>query len=586
MNLTAQLPRWNLEPLFKGLQSPDFQEAYARLEQQIADLEALFERHAIGPRPMREDDREAFAAIIEQLNAISLSQSRINTYLYALVSTDSANEEAQAQYSLFRKLSVRLQKLRPRLTPWLARLDPEAVRAGEYRILLDEARIQAEHLMSEAEEVLAAELSLSGGSTFARLHSDVSSQITARVRGEELPISSLRLLAFNPDEGTRKAAYEAELEAWKAHQIPLAAALNGWKGQQSTLNRKRGWSDDLEPTLFANRITRKALGAMQEVMETSFPSWRRYFRAKARALGKASLDWWDLFAPVGKGHSRWSWEAGRDFIIEHLASFSLADAEVARRMYALERIDAEPRKGKQVGAYCAHFGGGESLIFTNYEESFGGVSTMAHELGHAYHNYCLRSKPPLLARGPMTLAETASIMNETIVTEAALRKASEAEQITLLEGNLQDAAQVIVDIHSRFLFERAVFERRRERELSASEFCALIQEAQQATYGDGLASYHPYMWAVKGHYYGIDFYNYPYAFGLLFGLALYNKHLELGPGFLSQYEDLLASVGVYPARELAARFGFDLEDPAFWQAGMNVLMERIERFEQLVADGR
>lgn len=582
MSITAQLPRWNLEPLFKGLQSPDFLEAYARLEQQITELEALFGRHEVRARPMREGDAAAFAAVIEQLNAISLSQSRINTYLYALISTDSGDEEAQARYSLFRNLSLRLQKLRSPLTTWLASLDPEAVNAGEYRILVEEARVQAQHLMSEPEEVLAAELSLSGGGAFARLHSNVSSQITVKVRGEELPISSVRLLAFNPDEATRKAAYEAELEAWKAHQIPLAAALNGWKGQQSTLNRKRGWADDLEPTLFTNRITRKALGAMQEVMEASFPHWRRYFRAKAKALGKAGLDWWDLFAPVGQGHSRWGWEAGRDFIIEHLASFSPADAEVARRMYAEGRIDAEPRKGKQVGAYCSHFGGGESLIFTNYEESFGGVSTMAHELGHAYHNYCLRSKPPLLARGPMTLAETASIMNETIVTEAALRKASEAEQVTLLEGNLQDAAQVIVDIHSRFLFERSVFERRKERELSASEFCALMLEAQQATYGDGLASYHPYMWAVKGHYYGIDFYNYPYAFGLLFGLALYNKHLELGPGFLPRYEDLLASVGVYPAKELAARFGFDLEDPAFWQGGMDVLVERIGRFERLV----
>ncbi|MER3442694.1 MAG: oligoendopeptidase F [Armatimonadota bacterium] len=582
MSVTAQLPRWNLEPLFKGLQSPDFLEAYARLEQQITELEALFERHEVRARPMREGDAAAFAAVIEQLNAISLSQNRINTYLYALVSTNSGDEEAQARYSLFRNLSLRLQKLRSPLTTWLASLDPEAVNAGEYRILLEEARVQAEHLMSEAEEVLAAELSLSGGGAFARLHSNVSSQITVKVRGEELPISSVRLLAFDPDEATRKAAYEAELEAWKAHQIPLAAALNGWKGQQSTLNRKRGWADDLEPTLFTNRITRKALGAMQEVMEASFPHWRRYFRAKAKALGKAGLDWWDLFAPVGQGHRRWSWEAGRDFIIEHLASFSPADAEVARRMYAEGRIDAEPRKGKQVGAYCSHFGGGESLIFTNYEESFSGVSTMAHELGHAYHNYCMRSKPPLLARGPMTLAETASIMNETIITEAALRKVSQAEQVTLLEGNLQDAAQVIVDIHSRFLFERSVFERRKERELSASEFCALMLEAQQATYGDGLASYHPYMWAVKGHYYGIDFYNYPYAFGLLFGLALYNKHLELGPDFLPQYEDLLASVGVYPAKELAARFGFDLEDPGFWQGGMDVLVERIGRFEWLV----
>ncbi|MCL6569907.1 MAG: oligoendopeptidase F, partial [Meiothermus silvanus] len=261
---------------------------------------------------------------------------------------------------------------------------------------------------------------------------------------------------------------------------------------------------------------------------------------------------------------------------------SRADADLAERAYAERWIDAKPRKGKVGGAYCMPIGKGQSRILTNYEESFSGVSTMAHELGHAYHNLCLATKPALLRREPMTLAETASIMNETIVTEAALRAVPEAEQVTILEGNLQDAAQLVVDIHSRFLFERAVFEKRKERELSPSEFKELMLAAQQATYGDALASYHPYMWAVKGHYYGIDFYNYPYTFGLLFGLALFKKYQREGADFVAQYDDMLASVGTYPAQELADRFGFNLEDPSFWAGGLEVLAERIARFEKLV----
>jgi oligoendopeptidase F len=182
----------------------------------------------------------------------------------------------------------------------------------------------------------------------------------------------------------------------------------------------------------------------------------------------------------------------------------------------------------------------------------------------------------------MTLAETASIMNETVVGEAALRVLPPAEQLGVLEGGLQSAAQVVVDIHSRFLFEQAVFARRRERELSAQEFCQQMLEAQQETYGEALATYHPYMWAVKGHYYGSNFYNFPYAFGLLFGLALYQRYLTEGPDFVARYEELLASVGKYSAEQLAARFGFDLETEAFWQGGMAVLIQRIERFEQLL----
>jgi oligoendopeptidase F len=262
----------------------------------------------------------------------------------------------------------------------------------------------------------------------------------------------------------------------------------------AALNRKRTWEDDLAPALFCNRITPKVLSAMQEAVGASFPLWHRYFAAKARLLGKAKLDWWDLFAPVGESTKKWTWDEGAGFIVEQLQTFSPADASVAEEAFRENWIDAEPRKGKRGGAYCMGVGQGKSRILANFEESFDSVSTLAHELGHAYHNHCLRSYP-------MTLAETASIMNETIVAQAALKTLPEREQLPILEADLQGAAQVVVDIHSRFLFEKAVFERRAARELSPDEFCALMLDAQKATYGDALASYHPYMWAVKPHYY-------------------------------------------------------------------------------------
>ncbi|MCX7602367.1 MAG: M3 family metallopeptidase, partial [Meiothermus sp.] len=310
------------------------------------------------------------------------------------------------------------------------------------------------------EEVLASELSLSGGRAWVKLHGNLTSQISAVVQGEELPISAVRNLAMHPDEAVRKAAYEAELQAWKAHEIPLAAALNGYKGEVSTLNRKRGWPDDLAPALFENRISRKTLWAMQQAMVDSFPHWRRYFAIKARALGKDRLDWWDLFAPVlrpGVTPKKWGWEEGQQFITEHLAGFSRAAADLARRAYAERWLDAPPRKGKVGGAYCTPVGQGRSRILLNHEDSFDSLSTLAHELGHAYHNHCLREVPYLLRQEPMTLAETASIMNETVVGEAALRVLPPAEQLGVLEGGLQNAAQVIVDIHARFLFEQTVF---------------------------------------------------------------------------------------------------------------------------------
>lgn len=582
MSTVAELPRWDLDPLFPGLESEKFQRAWAELERQLGELKALYDQHQIGARPARPTDREVFETLIERINTFGETLTPLFNYLIMRVDTDSSDTASQAKLSELELRFVEFQKLNPRFVAWLAGLEPSAVGAGEYSILLEEAKVLARHQMSEAEEALAAELSLSGSRGWVKLHSNLTSQIMVRLADKELPMPAVRNLANSPDASLRQAAYEAELAAWKAHEIPLAAALNGYKGEVSTLNRKRGWEDDIAPSLVENRITRETLEAMQAAMVASFPEWRRYFAAKARALGKTRLEWWDLSAPVGKGERSWSWEEGRRFILEHLAGFSPADAELAQRAYAERWIDAPPRRGKVGGAYCASVGGGVSRILTNWEDSFDAVSTMAHELGHAYHNHCLRGVPYLLRSEPMTLAETASIMNETVVVEAALAALPESEGLVVLEASLQGAAQVIVDIHSRFLFERSVFAQRRTRELSPEEFCELMVQAQDATYGEGLASRHPYMWAVKGHYYGSNFYNYPYAFGQLFGLALYRRYQQEGPAFVARYDDLLASVGKFPAGELAARFGFDLETEAFWQGGIALLVERINRFEALI----
>lgn len=578
----GKLPQWDWRDVFPGLDSPEFRQAWEDLEGKLRKIHEIFERHRIGPREPSSDDRTAFSEVIQAVNEFLQAFTPIRAFLQGLVDTESTNSAAQAKLSELQKLFLGFERLRPRFVGWLARLDPEEVGAGPYRLLLEEARIQAEHMMSEPEEILAAELRLSGGRAWAKLHGNVSSLITAEVGGKKLPITAVRNLAYSPDERVRKEAYDAELSAWKAHEVPLAAALNGVKGEASVLNRKRGWKDDLEPALFHNRISREILSAMQEVVEESFPKWRQYFLAKARALGKERLDWWDLFAPVGKSQRKWTWEEAQEFVVQNLAAFSPGAAEVARTAFSKNWIDAEPRVGKRGGAYCTHVGQGKSRILTNYEESFDSVSTLAHELGHAYHNWCLRDVPPLLRQYPMTLAETASIMNETVVVEAALRILPPKEKIPILETYLQGAAQVVVDIHSRFLFESWVFERRAKRELTPDEFCSLMVEAQKATYGEALQTFHPYMWAVKPHYYGSHFYNFPYTFGLLFGLGLYERYREEGEKFLARYEELLASVGMYPVAELAQRFGFDLASRRFWERAMGLLFEKIEAFSTMV----
>jgi oligoendopeptidase F len=293
-----------------------------------------------------------------------------------------------------------------------------------------------------------------------------------------------------------------------------------------------------------------------------------------------------MFAPVGgaEGERVWRFDEAAAFVVDQFATYSDRLAGLARRAIQERWVDAEPRNGKRDGAFCTSVRADESRVFLNYEPSFNSVQTLAHELGHAYHNVNLAQRTPMQRETPMPLAETASIFCQTVITNAALAQASGGEKLNILEGQLQDACQVVVDIHSRFLFESRVFERRTRRELSADEMNTLMLDAQRETYGDGLDpdALHPYMWAMKPHYYSsYSFYNWPYTFGLLFGLGLYARYREDPDRFRAGYDDLLSSTGLESAADLAQRFGIDVRTGAFWRASLDVVRERIKEFEEV-----
>jgi pepF/M3 family oligoendopeptidase len=488
-----------------------------------------------------------------------------------------------------------LSQLGTRFTAWIGSLDVEALiaqsaLARDHAYALQRAKREASHLMSPAEEALATALNESSGTAWAKLHGNLTSQLTVPInlwdRTQELPMSVIRNLAFEADRDVRRRAYEAELEGWKRAALPLAAALNSIKGQVNLLAGRRGWQSPLEASLFANSIDRQTLDAMLSAARASFPDFRRYLHAKAYALGLPRLAWYDLFAPVGESEKVWEFDEAANFIIEQFGTYSERLSQFAARAFREHWIDAEPRAGKRDGAYCTPLRGDESRVFANYKPAFGGMSTLAHELGHGYHNLNLAHRTMLQRNLPMTLAETASIFCETIIRHAALQRADRQEQIAILEASLQGSCQVVVDITSRFLFEQRVFERRSRRELSIDELNNLMLEAQRETYGDGLdeSLLHPYMWAMKPHYYSVgrSFYNYPYMFGLLFGLGLYARYQQDPETFKRGYDDLLSSTGLADAATLAAHFGIDLHAEEFWHASLDIVREDINQFELLV----
>jgi pepF/M3 family oligoendopeptidase len=587
----ASTPRWDLTPFFASLSAPEFTAAHERLGAGIDRLAALYEER--GVRATDEPDVVAVDEVLDATNALYDDLRLVNAYVHAFVTTDARDDAAQALASELRSMTAPLGPLGTRLNAWLASFDLDTLlasstAAADHRHAVTRAAIAAQHQLSEPEEELAAELNLSGGSAWNQLHGDVSSRLVAEVGGDTLPITAIRNLAFDPDPEVRRNAYDVELAAWDTMAVPLAAALNGVKGQASTLNRRRGWADDLEPALFANAVSRPALEAMQSAVVASLPDWRRYLRAKASMLGHAGggLPWWDLFAPVGDpGASAVGWDDAITLVRDSFATFGPSLRGLAERAFAERWVDAGPRDGKRGGAFCMSVQGDQSRILMNFGGTLDGVSTLAHELGHAYHNTQLADRTAIQRQTPMALAETASIFCETILMQSLLATADDARRLVLLELDLQGACQVVVDIHSRFLFEREVFTRRADRALSVAELRAAMTGAQLASYGDGLDPDHLHhdMWAVKPHYYATAFYNWPYCFGLLFGIGLYARYQEDPDRFRAGYDDLLSATGLDTAAALAGRFGIDIEDEAFWAASLAVPRARIDDFVALAS---
>lgn len=566
---------WDLKVFFPAADSPEFEAARKTLAERIAAFENSLETGDI------DTMLRAYTAAVEDYYFLG-------SYLGCLTAANTRDEAGQAQLSVIDGMGVTFNQIRTRFTAWVGEQDIEALIASselakEHEYILRKAKFRSTKLMSPAEESLAAELSPSGSLAWSKLQSNFTSQLEIDLNGQTLGMAQLRNLAYDGDRAKRKAAYEAELAAWKANETPVAAAMNGIKGVVNTLTARRGWGSGLNEAIWDNAIDRPTLDAMMSAARASFPDFRRYLQAKARALGLEKLEWYDLFAPLGTDGASWPVERGCDFVAAQFDRYSSKMGDFARRSYRENWIDFPPRLGKVGGAFCAGMKDDISRILMNYDGSFTNVKTLAHELGHAYHQICTATKPTLLRNYPSTLAETASIFCETIVKNAAMDQFEGQERVVLLEACLVGPCQTVVDITSRFLFEQSVFEKRADRELSASEMCELMLQAQKATYGDGLASYHPYMWAAKPHYYDEgSFYNFPYMFGLLFALGLYKVYEKDPEYFRDRYDDLLACCGSADAPELCARFGIDTRNEAFWTGSLDVVRKDIDAFAAAV----
>lgn len=590
----SKAPRWRLDSVYPGYDS----EKYLSDRDELVRISSSL-RKRVDDRDARKKDPEKWLkSVLKKMDTATGLYETLSAYIecsYTVNTKDTRtlNELSSLEEDVLalREVEVRFRNELKSLRKKLPRLAKGSRMIERFRFYLDEQIELADKQMSPDEESLAADLMRPGADAWGRLHGTISSNLTWPWEGDERKtVVQLRSLAMDPSREIRRKAYEKELEAWKSMETPIAAAINGVKGFSIILDKRRNYESPLDHAARQSRISRKTLDAQISTMESNLGVFRAYLTAKAKLLGVPKMAFFDLFAPAGEAERTWSFGEARDFIVEQFNSFNPELGDFAAQAFAEKWIDAEPREGKVGGAFCAAMPrAGESRILANFDGSFDSLFTLAHELGHGYHGHVLKDLPYIQRNYPMTLAETASIFCETIVFTRAMESSAADDQLAVLELFLQSATQVIVDILSRYKFEAALFERREKGDLSADELCGIMKQAQIDTYGDGLDEglLHPYMWAAKPHYYSasLSFYNFPYAFGQLFGLGLYARYKEDERGFPARYKQLLQMTGRATANEITRSAGFDIEDEAFWQSGIDILAQRVNEFAGLV-EGR
>ena len=635
MNKPTNIPDWDLGSIYPDINSEKYKSDLAKLTEGIKTLKALNDQAENPDQKNHLNIQNWIADFFKADDILGPLANTLAAYSYSTYSVDTTSkslldnlnqvESLTDQYEIqLNRFSHTVAKNRGILSEFYANFP----QYRKYEFSINEMLEDDIHTLSPELEGIIAKLQQTGGRAWDRLHEQLISNLKDPETGKLF--NELRNDAYSPDARLRKESWQKEIALLKQNEIAFAASLNNLKGETLSLLEERSWNCAIDRALSSSRMKKETLDALIAAIEESLPQWRKYLKAKAEYLknhnatastncGKEKgLAFYDLFAPLDgnttsdgntntAGQSEtgcitanpsatnnraaseesllsknWTFEEARDCIVKEFTSFSPVMGDFAKNAFDKNWIDARVHPGKVGGAYCQDFYvQKESRVLSNFTGAFSDIITLAHELGHAFHFFCIKDKDYRNANYPMTLAETASTFAETIVKQDILKTASKKDRIKILELDLQDTCQVLVDILCRFYFERSVFEERQNGELTSEDFCRLMAHAQERSYGDGLsAERHEYMWAVKSHYYSVDldFYNFPYAFGQLFAAGLYSRYKKEGKAFVDIYCNLLSDTGSMSCEDLCFKAGFDITKKDFWKSGIDFYINEIEQF--------
>ncbi|MBI6875232.1 M3 family oligoendopeptidase [Clostridium aciditolerans] len=584
---------WSLKELYESFESENF-------KQDLIECVKYIESFSDWVNQVTKNYDNVVSKLEDYINKISYQEklfSKLFAFCELTLSVETSNKAALKNLESLEQKASSLAPGESKIKSWIGKIEnlnnivEQSDLLKEHSFYLMEIKQNNKYLLSDKEEAVIAKMKNTGSSSWSKLRDLLTSSLKVDIEldgeNKQLPLTVIRNMAYDKDESLRRKAYEAEINSYKKIEDAVAASLNGIKGEVITISKIRGYESPLEEALLNSRMDKETLESMLAAMKESFPSFRRYFKRKGELLQKENgLAFYDIFAPIGTVNMEFPYEKGKAFVYENFKTFSGELANYAQKAFNNNWIDVEPREGKVGGAFCNNIHAiGESRFMLNYGDRFTDVVTLAHELGHGYHGECLNKESILNSDYPMPIAETASTFCETIVKKAAIKSATKEEAFSILESEISDCAQVIVDIYSRFFFESELFKHRENSSLSSEELNSLMITAQKEAYGDALDEkyLHPYMWICKPHYYDSDynFYNFPYAFGLLFSKGLYARYLKTGRDFARDYNKLLSVTGKMKLYDVAKLMNIDIHDIDFWRSSLKTIEEDIDKFIEL-----
>ncbi|MCM3490264.1 M3 family oligoendopeptidase [Alkalihalophilus marmarensis] len=581
---------WDLEIFFKGgSDSEEFKTFVKKANEMSKELNERLQQS------LSLKELESF---IHDLQTLMQHAREAGAFVSCLTAQDVKDEKAslwqgsvQELFTSVQNVTVGLEEKLTDLTAdeWTALINTESLREIAYN--LEEKKKAADEKLNPAEEKLAAALAVDGYHAWGTVYNQAVGrmQIPFEENGETKLLSAgqLQNRLNSADRKTREQAFDVSEEAWQKEAPLFTSTLNHLAGFRLKLYEARGWDHVLKEPLDINRMSEKTLNAMWEAINDNKPRFYEFMNRKAQLLGVEKLAMHDVHAPLPtEGDASISYDDACDLIIKHFNKFSPKLASFTEGALRDGWVEAEDRAGKRPGGFCTSFAvSKQSRIFMTYDGSMANVATLAHELGHAYHSHCLKTKQPLAQRYAMNVAETASTFAETIVADALVNEAKDADvKLSLLENKVNRALAFFMNIHARFLFETRFYEARKEKLVSTGELNALMEEAQREAYGNQLENYSPTFWASKLHFHitGVPFYNFPYTFGYLFSMGIYKRALEAGRSFEDDYISLLEDTASMSVEELAMKhLQADLTTKEFWQEAIDVVLADVDEFMRL-----